>query len=90
MQLCKINIPLVAVYKHRMAIGQDLTDKGLSVERLYRGTSKQREAVGKIMETIVMFQYPLEAESITFDDLLEWELWPSFIKIFSESMILCP
>ena len=54
------------------------------MERLYRGTVKQRETVGKIMESIVLLKYPLETESITFNDLLEWELWPSFIKIFSE------
>ena len=37
------------------------------------------------MESIVVLKYPLGTETITFDQLLEWELWPCFIKIFSET-----
>ena len=65
-------------------IQKDLADTAQGVEKLYRGTSRQRETVGKIMESIVLLQYPSGTEIITFDQLLEWELWPIFIKIFSE------
>jgi hypothetical protein len=60
-----------------------LADTAQGVEKLYNGTSKQRETVGKIMEKILVLQYPIGVESISLDQLLEWELWPSFIKIFS-------
>ena len=36
------------------------------------------------MESIVVVQYPLGTETVTLDQLLDWELWPSYIKIFSE------
>lgn len=61
-----------------------LADTAQGVERLYNGTSKQRETVGKIMEKILVLQYPIGVETITLDQLLEWELWPCFIKIFSK------
>ena len=63
---------------------KDLAGTAQGVERLYRGTSRQRETVGKIMESIVVLQYPSGTEIITFDQLLEWDLWPIFIKIFGE------
>lgn len=61
-----------------------LTDTAQGVEKLYRGTSKQRDTVGNIMENILVAQYPIETQSITFDQLLEWEMWPCFIKIYSK------
>lgn len=61
-----------------------LADTAEGVERLYNGTSKQRETVGKIMEKILVLQYPIGVETITLDQLLDWELWPCFIKIFSK------
>lgn len=36
------------------------------------------------MEKILVLQYPIGVETITLDQLLEWELWPCFIKIFSK------
>ena len=61
-----------------------LTDIAQGIEKLYRGTSKQRENVGKIIEKVLVLQYPIGVEAITFDQLLEWELWPCFLKIFSK------
>ena len=63
---------------------KNLTDTAQGVEQLYRGTSRQRETVGKIMEKILILQYPLEVKTITLDQLLEWEMWPCFVKIFGK------
>ena len=62
-----------------------MKDTAASVSRLYSSSAsrKKREAVGKILEAILTKQYPM-ANSISFNQLLEWDLWPSFIVVFSK------
>ena len=62
-----------------------MKDTAVSVSRLYSSSAsrKKREAVGKILEAILTKQYPT-ANSISFNQLLEWDLWPSFIVVFSK------
>ena len=63
-------------------------DKSLCLKRLYDQTSRQRSIVGKIMEALIIEQYPLGTEAIIFDQLLEWSLWPVFITIFSNIKVI--
>lgn len=62
-----------------------MKDTAASVSRLYSSSAsrKKREAVGKILEAILTKQYPM-ANGISFNQLLEWDLWPSFIVVFSK------
>ena len=36
------------------------------------------------MGTLIRKQYPDGANSVTFDELLQWDLWPSIIKVHSK------
>ena len=66
-----------------------MKDTAASVSRLYSSNAsrKKKEAVGKILDAILTKQYP-KADGISFDQLLEWDLWPSFIVVFSKLRIL--
>lgn len=47
--------------------------------------SSQKEAVGKIFDRILTMQYEdPETKVISLDDLLQWDLWPNYIRIFSK------
>jgi hypothetical protein len=41
------------------------------------------ERIGKLLGSILEKQYPSanDIESVTFDDLLGWHMWPIFITI---------
>ena len=39
--------------------------------------------MGKILDAILAKQYP-NTDGISFEQLLEWDLWPSFIVVFSK------
>ena len=51
------------------------------------------ERVGKLLGTLLKKEYPnldplgKEVVSVTFDELLKWHLWPSFIKIQGNSYL---
>lgn len=40
--------------------------------------------MGKIFDKILIRHYP-EMECVSLDDLLQWDLWPNYILIYSES-----
>jgi hypothetical protein len=62
-----------------------MKDTAASVSRLYSSgaSRKKKEAVGKILEAILIKQYPT-VDGISFNQLMEWDLWPSFIIVFSK------
>lgn len=67
-------------------------DRALYMEKLYDRTTRQRSTVGSIMEVIMIEQYPVGTQFITFDQILEWNLWPDFIKIFRKlysAILMC-
>ena len=43
-----------------------------------------KKRVGELMGTLIRKQYPNGANGVTFDELLHWDLWPSFIKLYSK------
>ena len=47
-------------------------------------SSSQRDNVAKIIERILDQHYPAHSYSITFDDLLNWDMWHIFLKIYSK------
>ena len=63
-----------------------MKDTADSVTKLYSSSSsqKKKEAVGKILQTLLTKQYPDDISSITLDQLLKWDLWPILIVVFSE------
>ena len=54
---------------------------GNEIERLANVDSKR---VGSLLGRILVKQYPKAEyiQAVTFDDLLEWYMWPIFITIF--------
>ena len=59
-----------------------------SVNRLYNSNSSQKkEVVGKILETLLTKQYPKDV-SISFGQLLKWDLWPTLILVFSKCICI--
>ena len=53
--------------------------------QLHSVTKKRN--VGRIIDKILDEHYPREARSVTLDDLLNWEMWQTFIKILSKNAI---
>lgn len=47
-------------------------------------TSSQKENVGKIIDSILRRRYPGEVRDILFEELLDWDMWQTFIKIYSK------
>ena len=46
---------------------------------------KESERIGKLTSRILIKKYPNIASNsfvVSFDDLMDWEFWPCFIKIF--------
>ena len=43
-----------------------------------------KKRVGELLGTLIRKQYPDGANSVTFDELLQWDLWPSIIKVHSK------
>ncbi len=68
---------------------QTMKDTAASVSKLYSSSAsrKKKEAVGKILDAILAKQYP-NTYGISFEQLLEWDLWPSFIVVFSKFKFL--
>lgn len=58
-----------------------MKDAASSVTLLWN--SSQKEAVGKIFDRILIRQYP-KTDYISLDDLLNWDLWPNYIIIYSK------
>ena len=58
-----------------------------SVTKLYNSSSSQKkEVVGKILETLLIKQYPRNI-SISLEELLKWDLWPTLIVVFSKCIL---
>ena len=60
---------------------------GNEIERLANVNSKR---VGSLLGRILEKQYPNadDIETVTFDDLLKWFMWPIFITIFGMSKVI--
>lgn len=52
---------------------------------------KESERIGKLISRILITKYPKITRNsvrVSFDDLMDWEFWPCFIKIFCK-FVLC-
>lgn len=54
------------------------------MQKLYDSLSKQRETVGRILERILQKEFSPDTMLITLDQLLDWDLWPSYISVYSK------
>ena len=61
---------------------QSKRDAAATVNDLMLTVDKKR--VGELMGTLIRKQYPSGADGVTFDELLQWDLWPSIIKVYSK------
>lgn len=52
-----------------------------AVDKLMRNIFN-KSRIGELMCFLLRKQYPSGAKAVTFDELLQWELWPNFIKIY--------
>ena len=55
-----------------------------AVEKMFYRSVHQKKNVGIIINKILDEHYPGEARNITFDELLGWDMWQTFIKILSK------
>lgn len=53
------------------------------MDRLFNSFS-QKKNVGKIIGNILERHYPGDIGEISFEDLLTWDMWQTFIKIHSK------
>lgn len=56
---------------------------------LYKSKSKQqRWRVGQVLNKVLQKRHPKEQidriQSLTFDELMEWDLWPCYLAVYSE------
>ncbi len=54
------------------------------MDKLLFESSSQKRNVGKIIDKILERRYPEEVTEITFKELLNWNMWQTFIKIHSK------
>jgi hypothetical protein len=67
---------------------------------LYKSRSKQRWRVGEVLNKVLQKRYPKElidriqnlesdgSDILTFDELMEWDLWPCYLTVYSECNVL--
>ena len=67
---------------------------------LYKNRSKQRGRVGEVLSKVLQKRYPKEvidriqnlesdgSDILTFDELVDWDLWPCYLTVYSEYDIL--
>ena len=63
---------------------------------LYNSRNKQRGRVGEVLNKVLQKRYPKEvidriqnlesdgSDILTFDELMEWDLWPCYLTVYSE------
>jgi len=56
------------------------------LEKLFYNSNCKKSHIGQIFDKILGDHYSdyESAKEITFDDLLNWDMWPTFIKIHSK------
>ena len=57
------------------------------MDKLFTKSSGQKRNVGKIFDKILDKQYPGMVKGIIFGELLSWDKWQTFMKIYSECML---
>ena len=45
-------------------------------------SKKNAQRIGRVLTSLVKKKYPKAKDSISFDDLLEWGLWSSYIRMY--------
>lgn len=67
---------------------------------LYKSKSKQRGRVGEVLNKVLQKRYPKElidriqslesdgSDVLPFDELMEWDLWPCYLTVYSECNII--
>jgi len=66
-------------------VQKDSKDTVASVDRLY-AKAKNKRRVGDMLGTLLRKH---GTDSVSFDDLLNWDLWPSFISIYGKLCMAC-
>ena len=76
------------------------TSKGEAMVELYKSRSKQRGRVGEVLNKLLKKRYPEEmidrvqnlesdgSDILTFDELIEWDLWPCYLTVYSECTLM--
>ena len=72
--------------EHLYTIMQPAKSAEHDFERL---AAKESPRIGKLLGDLLKKMYPdlhpdMEQVSISFDDLLQWRLWPNFIKLYGK------
>ena len=72
--------------EHLYTIMQPAKSAEHDFERL---AAKESAHIGKLLGDLLKKKYPdlhpdIELVSISFDDLLQWRLWPNFIKLYGK------
>ena len=60
------------------------------MDQLLSLSPKQKKNVGKIFDHILERQYPGNITKITFEDVLLWDIWKSFMKIHGNVLLFLP
>lgn len=64
-----------------LLLQQGVKETAAVVDNLRRNIPDKKR-VGELLSSLISKKYPRGAEAVTFDELLQWDLWPSFIKIY--------
>ena len=64
-----------------------------SSEEFEKLASTECARVGNLLGAMMKNQYPhlnpgLENVSVSFDELLQWNLWPNFIKLYGKNIYI--
>ena len=55
----------------------------LKIEEWYFKLVTHRHVVGRILDNMLVKKHPKNSESLSMEDLLDWDPWPMFITIYS-------
>ena len=54
-----------------------------NLERFCSDTSKKSaQRVGRVLTSLIKKRYPKGKDSVSFDELLDWGLWSSYIRMY--------
>ena len=62
----------------------ELLQTSIDLEALAFSSNSEKRYVGRIVDEIMSRHYGKETDSISLDQLLDWEMWQTYIRIHSK------
>ena len=89
MAICLLLTWLLSMFQTTTCFPQEGDEAAQDVERLTQcKLSFKSKEVGQLLGHVIGKRYPHVKDAVPFKELLQWDLWPSLMKIYCEQILL--